>query len=242
MDSEDVKLLISEFISLRDELTCLGGAEQAPVLWGRCVELRSIILKHFALSETTENIKLLDLPQMPETESYGISLAGLSDKQRQIDFKQLGDMLEQAGIESATEDQILAHKKRRIVNRIHQKLYIKALYLHKSTPLTQLELLEQGKAKKIPATDLLLQLGFFNEPYQRFLINTIFYGGYGTSEQVLKDLQGAQTINNVWAFSEYYSDSLEEKQLGKDNLKVSELRFIEIFLWWEKDVYIQNNV
>lgn len=238
MDSEDVKLLISDFISLRDDVTRLGGAEQAPELWGRCVDLRSTILKHFVLAETTENIKLLDLPQMPETESFGINLAGLSKAQREIDFNEFCDMLEQDGIASASEDQMLAHKKRRIVNRIHQKLYIKAFYLHKSSPLSKQELLEQAKRNRTPAKDLLLQLEYFDEPYQRFLINIILYCGYGTSEQVLKDLQGAQTINNLWAFSEYYSDSAEEQQLGKDNLKASGLRFVDQFLWWEsKDTF-----
>ena len=236
MDNKDVKLLISEFISLRDELTRLGGAEEAPVLWGRCVDLRSLILKYFALYETTENIKQLDLPKMSETETLGLSFSRSPDDLQTKDARQLEDILNEASIIGANDPRMIEHRKRRIVTRIQEKLYLRAYYLHKSPPLTQLELLELGKTKRLPAKDLILQLGFFNEPYQRFLINIVLFGGYATSEQVLRDLMGSQEINNIWGFTEYYNDSLLERQLGTDNLRASGLRFIEQFLWWEREL------
>jgi len=100
--------------------------------------------------------------------------------------------------------------------------------------MTPFELLEYGKEKKLPAADLLSQLGFFNDQYQRFLIEVIWYGGYGTADQVLIDLRGAQEINNIWGFLEFSSEIECEKQLGIDNLKWSGLRFIDQFIWWEK--------
>jgi hypothetical protein len=100
--------------------------------------------------------------------------------------------------------------------------------------MTPLEFLVFGKEKQLPAADLLSQLGFFNDPYQRFLIEIIWYGGYGTADQVLNDLNCAQGINNIWALLEFSSDLPWEKQLGIDNLNSSGLHFIDRYLWWEQ--------
>ena len=102
--------------------------------------------------------------------------------------------------------------------------------------MTPLELLEHGKENQLPPADLLSQLEFFNDPYQRFLISVIWYGGYGTAVQVLKDLKCAQELMNIWAFLEFSSNLPWEKQLGIDNLNSSGLRFIDSYLWWEQDV------
>ena len=91
----------------------------------------------------------------------------------------------------------------------------------------------------MPAKDLLVLLGYFNEPYQRFIINVIWYGGYGSAGQILKELKVAQNLINVWGFIEVYSDYLWERQLGIDNLKSSGLRFLDSYLWWEQDFIFQ---
>lgn len=100
--------------------------------------------------------------------------------------------------------------------------------------MTQLEMLEYGKGNRLPATDLLRQLGYLNDPYQRFLIEVVWYCEYCTATQVLNDLNCAQGINNLWALLEFSSDQPWEKQLGIDNLNSSGLRFIDLYLWWDK--------
>jgi len=68
------------------------------------------------------------------------------------------------------------------------------------------ELLNDGWEKRMPAAELLAQLGFLNEPYQIFLIGIIWYGGYVTDLEVLKDWRCSLEINNLWALSEFSGD------------------------------------
>lgn len=107
--------------------------------------------------------------------------------------------------------------------------------------MTSLELLEFGKTNRVPAEDLLSQLGFFNDSYQHFLIEVIWYGGYGSADKVLEDLMGAQGINNIWAFLEYESDLEWERRLGIDNFKRSGLQFVDQYLWWEQGLNLPCN-
>ena len=106
--------------------------------------------------------------------------------------------------------------------------------------MSPIELLEYGKDNQVPAADLLRQLGFFTDPYQRFLIEVIWFGAYGAAGQVLSDLKRAQELNNIWALLEFSSDLPWEKQLGLDNLKSSDLKFIDQYIWWRYEFNAQN--
>lgn len=107
--------------------------------------------------------------------------------------------------------------------------------------MTPIELLEFGKKNKIPASEFLSRLGFLNDSYQRFLIEVIWFGGYGSAVQVLKDLRGAEEIMSIWGFLEYESSDEWEKDLGIDNLNRSGLLFIDQYLWWEKGLNLLSN-
>ena len=97
------------------------------------------------------------------------------------------------------------------------------------------ELLHYGKEKRMPAGELLRQMGLLNDRYQRFLIGIIWYGGYATDLEVLQDLRCSLEINNIWALSELSSDLDWEKELGILNLSASGLQFIDQYIWWEQD-------
>ncbi len=236
MDQDDAKSQIHILLDLRAEIDCYGGAEETPAIWGDYVTRRSLLFKQFGLPETTVNFQLLDPQAMTEVEMRGINLSGLSDNKRMGEFHQLKDILEQAGIIGFTEDQKYDLRKERIVNRVFDRLYLRAKNLHKLPRPSLMAILEFGKEEKVPAADLLTLLGFFNEPYQRFLINIILYGGYSTTIQVRRELVRAQDLTNVWGFVELYSDFLWERQMGAKSLKMSGLRFIDSYLWWEKEI------
>jgi len=233
MNSDDAKNLIRVLLDIRTELIHYGGAEEAPAIWERYFEHRTSLFKYFALPETAENYKLLDVPQVND-EVIGENLPSLDNDERFGDFRQLKDILRETGIINTVDELVFDERKERIINRISRNLYNATKALHFSQPMSLLELLDYGKEHKLHANDLLLLLGFFNEPYQRFLINVIWYGGYGTAGQVLKELRRAQDIRYFFGFVEYASDLLWEKQLGIDYLKTSGYKFIEAFLWMER--------
>jgi len=237
MNTDDAKSQIHILLDLQAELNNYGGAEEAPAIWGDYVTQRSLLFKQFGLPETSVNFKLLDPLPMTNIEVRGINLSALFDNQRTGEFHQLKDILTQAGIIGFTEDQKYDHKKELIVNRIFDRLYLRAKNLHKLPRPSLMEILEFGKEEKVSAADLLILMGFFNEPYQRFLINIILYRGYTTTVEVRRELIRAQDLTNVWGFVELYSNFLWEKRMGADSLRMSGLRFIDSYLWWENNCF-----
>jgi hypothetical protein len=235
MNSYDAKNLIRILLDIRTELMHYGGVEEAPSIWVKYVEHRTTLFKYFALPETAENYKLLDVPQV-NNEVSGENLPRLDNDQRLGDFQQLRDILRETGIIITGDELKFNERNEQIVNKISRNLYKATKALHFSQPLSLLELLDYGKEMKLSASDLLLLLGFFNEPYQRFLINTIWYGGYGTAGQVLKELKRAQDIRYFFGFVDYSSDLIWEKQIGMDYLRASGYKFIDAFLWMERNI------
>jgi hypothetical protein len=218
MTREEVEKVIYKLLSLRHEITRLGGAEEAPLLWAKCVKLHSIVLKHFNLPSTYKNTRLLEMPKLSNVYS--------TDELRQtVSF----------GFDDDFQKEF--HKKE-IVREVYEKLILKAEQWQKSKPKNPLEFLFYGKGNEIPANDLLQMLGYINEPYFCFLISEIWYKGFGTADQVLGDLKLCNDAN-IWAYIEYASDFLWEQQMGIDKLKRSGLRFIEEFLLWEREFVIQ---
>ncbi len=238
MNTDDARNQIHNLLDLRTELSRYGGAEEAPTIWHDYVTRRSLLFKQFGLPETTVNFQLLDPTPISGIERRRIYRAGLDNDNRLGEIAHLKDILLQAGITGLTEDTPAKNQREPIVTMIFDRLSLRGKNLQSFPRPTQMELLEYGIESKIPARDLLLLLGYFNEPYQRFLINTILYGGYGSAIQVLEELKVAQDLINVWAFVELYSDFLWERQLGADNMKSSGLRFIDSYLWWEMDFVI----
>ena len=218
MSREEVEKIICELLSLRHELIQMGGAEEAPIIWAKCVKLRSIVLKHFKLPETYKNTRLLEMPKLFNvyyTDYLGHTVfLGFDDYQ----VKELHKM--------------------EIVSGYYNKLKEKSEKWQKSTPKKPLEILFFGKGNDLPANDLLHLLGYINEPYFQFIISEIWYKGFATADQVLDDLKLCND-ENIWGFIEYASDFLWERQSGIDKLKRSGLRFIDEFLLWESDFIYQ---
>jgi hypothetical protein len=235
MNSDDAKNLIRILLDIRTELIHYGGVEEAPAIWDKYVEHRTTLFKYFALPETAENYKLMDVPQV-NNEVIGENLPRLDNDQRLGDFRQLKDILRETGIFITGDELVSNERKEQIVNRISRNLYNASKALHFSQPLSLLELLDYGKEMKLPANDLLLLLGFFNKPYQRFLINFVWYGGYCAADQVLKELKRAQEARYFCGFVDYSSNLLWEKQLGMDYLRASGYKFIDSFLWMERNI------
>ncbi len=238
MNSDEAKNLIRVLLDIRTELIHYGGAEEAPAIWNTYVEHRTTLFKYFALPETAENYKLLDVPQVND-EIIGENLPRLDNDQRFGDFRQLKDILREAGIISSGDELVFDERKEQIINRISRNLFKATKALHFSQPMSLFELLDYGKERRLPTNDLLLLLGFFNDPYQRFLINTIWYGGYGTAGQVFNELKRAQDIRYFFGFVDYASDFLWEKQLGIEYLRTSGYKFINAFLLFERGFRMQ---
>jgi hypothetical protein len=242
MTPDDTKNQIRILLDMRAELNRYGGAEEAPLIWHDYVTQRSFLFKQFGLPETSVNFKLLDPLPITDVEKRWRNLSRLSDDQRFGEYFQLKDILGQAGIIGFTEDQVYDHKNESIVNLIFERLYLRAKNLHKLPRPTPRAILKFGKEEKVAANDLLILLGYTNEPYQRFLIHTIWYGGFCTANQVMIELKLAQDLMNVWAFVEYSSDFIWEKQMGVENLKRSGLRFVNWYLWWEQDINFYGSI
>jgi len=242
MNTGDAESQIQILLDLQAELTRYGGAEEVPTIWNDYATQRSLLFKQFGLPETAVNLELLDPSTMSDIELLGMNFSGLSDDQRLGDCHQLKEILGQAGILGFTEDQTDDQKKEWIVSRIFKRLYLRAKNLHRLPRHTPRAILEYGLEIKMPAKDMLSLLGYYNEPYLRFLINTIWYGKFATVVQIMKELKLAQDLMKVWAFVEYGSNFLWEKQMAVNNLKRSGLRFIDWYLWWEQDVNFYTSI
>jgi hypothetical protein len=225
ISSDDIKLLLHQALKLLSDLELYGGAENSPRIWQEYSDVRSRILKEMQLPETTYNKRILEMPSGDSTRSkdpfYRSQYSSLSD------FMPIAD-------ESASNELIsFKEQQEKRVDFLCDQLFIQAKQKAFSRPINKYWFLRNAKKMKLPATDVFLQLHIENQPYTRFLIHTILYGKYGSTAQVLQELDYVKKPEIEWLFVLCNSSLIEERQQGANWLRNTELQFIDQYLWWE---------
>lgn len=219
--------MIRALLQIKDKLNYYGGAEEAPAIWKRFLDTRRRLFCEMQLPMSSEITGFVDMPYCDPT---------LTKEERSVSFSEIRKELHAQGITTTDSFQTFHWEREEHIEWLYDVLLNRAEEHSAFQPYNVTDLLVIAQEYRLPATDVLTLVGLDNTPYARFLINVVLYGDYGTIKEVKRELQLLKEPDIEFLLILHQSILLLERQQAERWLRNAGLRFIDQFLWWEKDI------